>query len=378
MEEVRGGAAGEEHAPPGSPDSVLDRQLLTASEDDNEGPSARNDSEDVMLIDARELSSHKSRDDAWIVVDGEVYDVTHFLDNHPGGSEILMEHISDEDVYPLMRGLDKDSEGHSHSDAAFNMLKQFHVGRLSSKASTPVSAARLPENGSKAFTVDLSKPLVFQVGHLREEYHTWVHQAIITKDTPYFFENKFLEFNTRTVWWVVPLIWVPVVCWTQWLAFQRGLPLSALPTSLLAGVFLWSFIEYTLHRFLFHIKTTGYWSNTGHYLLHGCHHKFPLDGYRLVFPPAATSIFGVLFWNVLKFALPAALAPSIFGGGLLGYVMYDLIHYFLHHGAPFNGVSQKLKRYHLNHHFKEQTNSFGITSSLWDWVLDTLPPVKVA
>lgn len=30
--------------------------------------------------------------------------------------------------------------------------------------------------------------------------------------------------------------------------------------------------------------------NTLHYLLHGCHHKHPMDGLRLVFPPAATAI----------------------------------------------------------------------------------------
>ena len=30
--------------------------------------------------------------------------------------------------------------------------------------------------------------------------------------------------------------------------------------------------------------------NTLHYLIHGCHHKHPMDGLRLVFPPAATAI----------------------------------------------------------------------------------------
>jgi len=30
--------------------------------------------------------------------------------------------------------------------------------------------------------------------------------------------------------------------------------------------------------------------NTAHYLLHGCHHKHPMDGLRLVFPPAAAAI----------------------------------------------------------------------------------------
>lgn len=33
--------------------------------------------------------------------------------------------------------------------------------------------------------------------------------------------------------------------------------------------------------------------NTMHYLLHGCHHKHPMDGLRLVFPPAAAAILCV-------------------------------------------------------------------------------------
>lgn len=36
-----------------------------------------------------------------------------------------------------------------------------------------------------------------------------------------------------------------------------------------------------------------YRGNTLHYLLHGCHHKHPMDGLRLVFPPAATAILCV-------------------------------------------------------------------------------------
>lgn len=39
--------------------------------------------------------------------------------------------------------------------------------------------------------------------------------------------------------------------------------------------------------------TTYFRANTLHYLLHGCHHKHPMDGLRLVFPPAATTILSV-------------------------------------------------------------------------------------
>jgi cytochrome b involved in lipid metabolism len=40
--------------------------------------------ERARRIDARELARHASRDDAWIAVDGVVYNITPHIDNHPG------------------------------------------------------------------------------------------------------------------------------------------------------------------------------------------------------------------------------------------------------------------------------------------------------
>ncbi|KAG6554246.1 hypothetical protein Mapa_004162 [Marchantia paleacea] len=368
-----------EESRPSSPDSVLDPQLEGSQETHFRRRKLSNEltsnGPEVKLVTLEEVRKYRTPEDAWIVVDGEVYDITDFLANHPGGSELIMEHLGDDNVHDIMQGIDEASD-HSHSKSAYEMLQQFHIGRLPSKVAKPAPASKTTFKSSNGFVLDLKKPLVLQVGHLGEDYHDWVHQAIVTKETPFFFGNKFLEFNTRTVWWVVPLIWLPVVCWLQYLAIRRGLPIYRLPPAMAVGILLWSFIEYSLHRHLFHVKTTTYWWNTGHYLLHGCHHKYPLDGLRLVFPPAGTAIFCVLFWNVLNNVISEAVMPSAFGGGLLGYVMYDLTHYFLHHGVPFDNISRKLKRYHLNHHFKEQTTGFGITSTLWDRVFGTLPPTK--
>ncbi|XP_068654403.1 dihydroceramide fatty acyl 2-hydroxylase FAH1-like [Aristolochia californica] len=231
---------------------------------------------------------------------------------------------------------------------------------------------------AQPFTVDLNKPLVFQVGHLGESYQEWVHQPIVSKEGPRFFANNFLEFLTLTVWWVIPLVWLPVVCWFEYTSFQRGLTLTQIAVLMIVGIFVWSLVEYTLHRFLFHIKTKSYWGNTVHYLLHGCHHKHPMDGLRLVFPPAATALLCVPFWNLVKLFSTPSTSPALFGGGLLGYVMYDVTHHYLHHGQPSSAVPRNLKKYHLNHHFRIQNKGFGITSSVWDKMFGTLPPTKFA
>ncbi|KAI3455915.1 hypothetical protein Pfo_012578 [Paulownia fortunei] len=182
------------------------------------------------------------------------------------------------------------------------------------------------------------------------------------------------QLLTRTAWWAIPLIWLPVVCWFVSSSVKVGLPPSHVAAAMVVGIIVWTLLEYSLHRFLFHMKTEGYWGNTFHYLLHGCHHKHPMDGLRLVFPPAAAAILAVPLWNLIKLLAPASYSPALFGGGLLGYVMYDCTHYYLHHGKPLKGVSHQLKRNHMDHHFRIQDKGFGITSNFWDRVFGTLPP----
>ncbi|XP_047332919.1 dihydroceramide fatty acyl 2-hydroxylase FAH1-like [Impatiens glandulifera] len=226
----------------------------------------------------------------------------------------------------------------------------------------------------KDFVVDLNKPLVFQIGHLGEAYDKWVHQPIVTKEGPRFFENQVLELLTLTVWWVIPLIWLPVAFWFISKSVSFGITFSNLAASIACGILIWTLLEYSLHRFLFHIKTTSYWGNTIHYLIHGCHHKHPMDSLRLVFPPAATPILLIPIWSLIKLLAPATAAHAVLGGGLLGYVTYDCTHYFLHHGKPGKGLQSELKRYHMHHHFRIQDMGFGITNSLWDRVFGTYPP----
>ncbi|URD91439.1 fatty acid [Musa troglodytarum] len=199
---------------------------------------------------------------------------------------------------------------------------------------------------AQGFSVDLNKPLVFQVGHLGEDYEDWVHRPIVTKEIPRFFANGFMEWLTRTVWWVVPVIWLPVVFWCLIMSIGMGNTLPQLVPMVLSGILLWTLIEYSLHRFLFHMKTKGYWGNTIHYLFHGCHHKYPMDGLRLVFPPAATAIICVPFWHLLHLLMAPSAVPAVFGGGLLGYVIYDCTHYYLHHGHPSKHPAKHLK---INH-----------------------------
>ncbi|GAA5869742.1 hypothetical protein JCM16303_001781 [Sporobolomyces ruberrimus] len=41
-------------------------------------------------ISAAEVEKHKSADSAWVIIEGNVYDVTEFLEDHPGGKKVLL------------------------------------------------------------------------------------------------------------------------------------------------------------------------------------------------------------------------------------------------------------------------------------------------
>lgn len=49
------------------------------------------------------------------------------------------------------------------------------------------------------------------------------------------------------------------------------------------------------------------------------------------------------FWNFIKLFSTPTTTPAAFGGGLLGYVMYDVTHYYVHHGQPTSEFPKNLK-----------------------------------
>lgn len=44
------------------------------------------------MISGEEVLKHKSRKSCWVIVHGQVYDVTNFLDDHPGGAAVVLRH----------------------------------------------------------------------------------------------------------------------------------------------------------------------------------------------------------------------------------------------------------------------------------------------
>lgn len=48
------------------------------------------------FITREEVAKHNKRDDAWVIFKDKVYDVTLYLDYHPGGVDILLDHAGED------------------------------------------------------------------------------------------------------------------------------------------------------------------------------------------------------------------------------------------------------------------------------------------
>jgi sterol desaturase/sphingolipid hydroxylase (fatty acid hydroxylase superfamily) len=195
------------------------------------------------------------------------------------------------------------------------------------------------------------------------------------------FQSDFMEFFTHISPLVVLIIWLPVSAWLLWRAAINASPAvfpSYIPLGVLAGVLLWTFAEYTLHRYVFHFHANSDRMKRVVFLFHGIHHAQPQCKTRLVMPPAVSVPMAFVFYGL--FYLVAGLilqAPQwvdpLVAGFMLGYLAYDMIHYATHHFPMRWGPLKYLKRHHMRHHFKTPDQRFGVSSPAWDVVFGTLP-----
>jgi dihydroceramide fatty acyl 2-hydroxylase len=63
-------------------------------------------------------------------------------------------------------------------------------------------------------------------------------------------------------------------------------------------------------------------------------------------------------------------------GFFAGYVVYDTVHFALHHARPKGKVGRRLRELHMRHHFEDDERGFGVSAPWWDLVFGTVPRQK--
>ncbi|HEX8022052.1 sterol desaturase family protein [Mucilaginibacter sp.] len=183
------------------------------------------------------------------------------------------------------------------------------------------------------------------------------------------FKSDFLESLSK-VHWTVPLyIFVPVIGYCSYKYFDLMGPNILGYIGLFAfGLFIWTITEYVMHRFVFHYHPSEKleWAQRLHFIMHGVHHDYPSDAKRLVLPPSLSIPLSTGFFFLFKWLLPVDYIWGFFPGFILGYLIYDISHYAMHHFNFKSGIFKKIKQHHMLHHYQDPEKGYGVSSPFWD------------
>ena len=256
----------------------------------------------LPTIATKDIASRNTKDSCYVTIGSDVFDVTNFLQDHPGGPELILEHGGN-DVGQIM----KDEISHTHSEAAYEILRENLVGftvkepilKFATTSKHPDDILPLPPNANgmrelrtsghppeqtipKSYPatgmssvadlsrdtdinadyrahkfLDLNQPLLKQVwngGFSKDFYLEQVHRPRHYPgggSAPLF--GNFLEPLSKTAWYVIPMVWLPPVLYGSSLACQNLPSFLQFVSYWLTGLGLWTLVEYGLHRGLFHV-----------------------------------------------------------------------------------------------------------------------------
>lgn len=186
------------------------------------------------------------------------------------------------------------------------------------------------------------------------------------------FENPVLEWLTRThiaVPLIVFFIYASVLLYWSITHTTLSAPLTV--SMFFLGLIAFTWVEYIVHRYLFHMGTSTETRAKMQYTMHGVHHEFPKDKERLAMPP----VLSITIATLLLFLFRMVLGDFVFSflpGFLVGYAFYLSVHYMVHAYAPPKNFLKILWINHSVHHYKDGKAVYGVSSPLWDYIYGTM------
>ena len=205
-----------------------------------------------------------------------------------------------------------------------------------------------------------------------EANNTDAQTADTLSASPRLFESDLLDKLSRVHHLTPVIIYLPII--SGLLVYAMTVQdFGAVFFGVLIGYLAWTLTEYFGHRFLFH---TVFPLPLGlgprfQFLIHGVHHIYPSDPLRLVMPPLLSAPIMLIALAIIRPLFGAAFCWPVLAGFIAGYVVYDCVHFWTHHGQPKSELGRLVRRLHMLHHFRDATKGFGVHAIWWDYLFGT-------
>jgi sterol desaturase/sphingolipid hydroxylase (fatty acid hydroxylase superfamily) len=197
------------------------------------------------------------------------------------------------------------------------------------------------------------------------------------KGTKRLFQNPILEKLTRTNIAVPLTIFAIYSCGLlAWSVANTSLSAFQTIGLFVLGVIAFTWVEYMVHRYVFHMKTYTAVRAKFQYTIHGVHHEYPKDKDRLAMPPLLSVTIATVLLLLFRLVM-GDFAFAFLPGFIVGYAAYLAIHYMVHAFAPPKNFLKALWINHGIHHYKDGDLIYGVSSPLWDYVYGTMKERKL-
>lgn len=172
--------------------------------------------------------------------------------------------------------------------------------------------------------------------------------------------------------WLIA-VFVLVFQFTPWLVL-----------AIIYGVIVQFFVEYVMHRFLYHRDPPSDQSAfNALYTTHIGHHEFPNNPefftgddhwFAVRFGLISFALHTLILWPFVGFSFAATFScVALFLGSVSAFAFYEYCHTLAHLKVPKGWFGRKITESHLRHHFNDHESVFHVSFGAgWiDWLFGT-------
>lgn len=172
-------------------------------------------------------------------------------------------------------------------------------------------------------------------------------------------------------------VWAPVVAILVGVSIATGASAWTLLGGTAFGILVYSFIEYLMHRYLYHWEPESrFWRTvTGDVgRRHMRHHREPERMHGAI-NDRQIPVMGVAAFftagSILLMPWPLAFGLMAIAAGISNYVLQEIVHFGTHHLPMRHPLLAALKRHHMLHHYRDWDMNYGLFWPFWDVVFGT-------
>ncbi len=144
------------------------------------------------------------------------------------------------------------------------------------------------------------------------------------------------------------------------------------------GVVLQFFVEYVMHRFLYHrAPPTEQGVFNDLYRSHIGHHEFPADPeffagddhwYAVKFGVISAALHALILWPFIGLSAAAVFGVvALFAGSISAFTFYEYCHTIAHLNVKKGWFGERVTRSHLAHHYQDHDATFHVSFGM-GWI----------